>query len=63
MVKLKHCGRGIRLWITDHVIRDAVEFYTEIDTTNKTLAIAKVIDNYTAFLCNEIKVKMSPEYD
>lgn len=53
----------VRHWITDHVIRDTVEFDTEIDTTDDTLAVAKVIDNYTAFLCNETKVKKNPEYD
>lgn len=54
----------VRNVYTEQIVRDNIEFDTEIDVLDTNAAdIALVTNNYTAFLCNETKVKKNPEYD
>lgn len=54
----------VRNVYTEQIVRDNIEFDTEIDVLDTNAAdIALVTNNYVAFLCNETKVKKNPDYD
>lgn len=49
---------------TEQIVRNNIEFHTEIEVLDSKAANeAQVARNFTAFICNEVKVKKNPEYD
>lgn len=52
----------VRHWISDHAVKDNIEFETEIDTESPLAPDIQVAAAYTTHLCHETKVNKNPDY-